>query len=75
MHEAIALRVEGLRAYHVTLNEQLNDVVNLVRGQLTTQQRISLGSLVVIDVHARDVVMDLVNKGKYAARNMCAKDS
>ena len=39
------------------------DLTDLVRGQLTAQDRATLGALITVDVHARDVVVDLVAAG------------
>lgn len=39
----------------------MNNIVDLVRGSLKNQTRISLSALITLDVHCRDVVDELAN--------------
>ena len=53
----------GLEEYTKKLQTQIEDIVIMVRKPLEDQVRITLKALVVMDVHGRDVVRDLSNKG------------
>jgi dynein heavy chain len=53
---------DALEKYADLLQQQINDVVILVRGDLEPMTRVTLKAMVVIDVHGRDVVNQLIKE-------------
>lgn len=47
--------------YLVKCNEQILDLVELVRGTLSTGAQLTIEALIVLDVHARDIVQQLID--------------
>ncbi len=46
--------------YATELREELDTIVRLVRGRLSTMERITLSALVVIEVHGLDILDELI---------------
>lgn len=40
------------------------ELTDLVQGQLTDAERLTLGALITLDVHARDAIQELVDAGE-----------
>ncbi|XP_011557170.3 dynein axonemal heavy chain 12 [Plutella xylostella] len=64
VHVALRTHVlKELQAFHEGLNKQLSETVAVIRrSDLTKLNNITVKALIVIDVHAKDVIQELINK-------------
>ena len=58
-----AIDTNSVMKYANKCTAQLDDLIDLVRGKLTKLQRSSIGAMVVLDVHARDMTVNLAEEG------------
>jgi dynein heavy chain len=63
MHTAIELGTAGVMAYYETLKEEVMEVVDLVRGKIAKLVRKTCEAMITLDVHSRDVTLELANLG------------
>ena len=55
---------EGVADYVKVLNKQLDDITTMARDpKLTKMHRMTIGALVTMDVHSRDVTQEMVEQG------------
>lgn len=53
--------IKILKDFHVLLNEQLNELVKFIRSStITNLVRITIKALIIINVHAKDVIQELI---------------
>ncbi|GAX80571.1 hypothetical protein CEUSTIGMA_g8008.t1 [Chlamydomonas eustigma] len=58
-----SIKASKVPDYLEKCTKDLMDLTDLVRGNLSNQDRTTLGALITVDVHARDVVQELADAG------------
>ena len=62
VEHAIQMGIKGIDQLQRDLEKQLNKIVEMVRNDLSVLDRLTLGTLVILDVFNKDTVQDILDK-------------
>ncbi|KAH0794512.1 Dynein heavy chain family protein [Histomonas meleagridis] len=63
--------LESLKNLNEQMNQNLSDLSDLVRCQLPRSKRSAIVSLITLDIHSRDIIIELINENVQSLNDFC----